>query len=74
MFDGFSAFSAALDCDVTPSEIRLASLHFQKGGASLGELAANGSLDMEKMEGRLQVKLLGVDRRLLNLAGAAQRN
>ena len=71
VFDGFSAFSAALDCDVTPVEIRQASLHFQKGGASLGELTANGPLDMEKMEGRLQVKLLGIDRRLLNLAGAA---
>ncbi len=71
MFDNFSAFSAALDCDVTPSEIKQASLHFQKGGGSLGELDVSGPLDMETMEGRLQVKLLGVDRRLLNLAGAA---
>ena len=71
VFDGFSAFSAALDCDVTPSEIKQLSLHFQKAGESLGELAVSGPLDMEKMEGRLQVKLLGIDRRLLNLAGAA---
>ncbi|MGD0745491.1 MAG: AsmA family protein [Verrucomicrobiota bacterium] len=71
VFDGFSAFSAALDCDVTPAEIKQASLHFQKGGESLGELAASGPLNLEKMEGRLQVKLAGIDRRLLNLAGAA---
>ena len=71
VFDGFSAFSAALDCDVTPTEIKRASLHFQRDGESLGELDAAGPLDLETLQGRLQVKLLGIDKRLLNLAGAA---
>jgi uncharacterized protein involved in outer membrane biogenesis len=72
MFDNFSTFSAALDCDATPSEIKQLDLHFEKAGAPLGELVVSGPLDLEKMEGQLQLKLQGIDRRLLNLAGAAQ--
>jgi uncharacterized protein involved in outer membrane biogenesis len=69
VFSDFSGFSAVLDCDVTPAQIKQAVLHFQRGGTPLGELAVSGSLDMEKMEGRLKVELRGIDRRLLNLAG-----
>jgi uncharacterized protein involved in outer membrane biogenesis len=71
VFGDFSGFSAVLDCDVTPAEIKKASLLFQRGGTPLGELVVSGPLDMEKMEGRLKVELRGIDRRLLNLAGDA---
>ncbi|MGD0350734.1 MAG: AsmA family protein [Verrucomicrobiota bacterium] len=71
VFQDFSTFSATLNCDMTPTEIQQLLLHFQNGGVPLGDLAVSGPLDLEKMEGRLQVKLQGVDRRLLNLAGAA---
>ncbi len=72
MFDNFSTFSAALECDAAPAEVKQLNLHFEKAGAPLGELAVSGPLDLEKMEGQLQLKLQGIDRRLLNLAGAAQ--
>jgi uncharacterized protein involved in outer membrane biogenesis len=71
VFSDFSGFSAVLDGDVTPAQIKQAVLHFQRGGTPLGELAVSGPLDMEKMEGRLKVELRGIDQRLLNLAGAA---
>ena len=70
-FSDFSTFGAALDCEMTPAEIKQMVLRFQKGGVPLGELAVSGPLDMEKMEGRLKVELQGIDKRLLNLAGAA---
>jgi uncharacterized protein involved in outer membrane biogenesis len=70
-FSDFSTFGAALDCDVTPAEIKQAVLHFQRSGMPLGELAVSGPLDPEKMEGRLKVEFQGIDKRLLNLAGAA---
>jgi uncharacterized protein involved in outer membrane biogenesis len=68
-FSALDKFSAVLDCDVTPAEIKQLALHFQQAGAPLGELAVAGSFDANKMEGRLAVSLRGIDRRLLNLAG-----
>ncbi len=67
----FAAFGADLDCDVTSTEITQIALRFQKSGAQLGELRVSGPFDMEKTEGRLNVGILGLDRRLLNLFGAA---
>ncbi|MGH7993644.1 MAG: hypothetical protein ACREDQ_09015, partial [Limisphaerales bacterium] len=71
-FGDFSKLAAGLDCDATPTEIKQLDLHFQNADAPLGDLAINGPLDLATMEGSLQVALQGVDRRLLNLAGAAQ--
>jgi uncharacterized protein involved in outer membrane biogenesis len=69
-FSDFNNFNAALDCDVTPTEIKQLALHFQQAGTPLGELAVTGPFDAEKMEGKLDVALRGIDRRLLNLVGA----
>ncbi|HUA68895.1 MAG TPA: AsmA family protein, partial [Candidatus Saccharimonadales bacterium] len=70
-FGDFSAFGATLNYDATPTEIKQLDLHFEKANAPLGQLAVSGPLDLEKMEGRLNVDLLGIDKRVLNLAGAA---
>ena len=70
VFADFANFSAALNCDVTPTEIKQLALRFQQAGSPLGELAVTGPFDTEKMEGKLDVSLHGIDRRLLNLFGA----
>ncbi len=69
-FSDFNNFNAALDCEVTPTDIKQLALHFQQAGAPLGELVVTGPFDAEKMEGKLAVALRGIDRRLLNLVGA----
>ena len=69
-FNDFKAFGAALQCEVTPTDIKQLSLRFQQAGAPLGELAVTGPFDAQKMEGRLDVNLRGIDRRLLNLIAA----
>ncbi|MBU6409150.1 MAG: AsmA family protein [Verrucomicrobia bacterium] len=69
-FSDFNAFSAALNCRVTPTAIRQLELRFQRARESLGALSVSGPFDAEKTEGRLHVALDGVDRRLLNLIGA----
>ena len=69
-FGDFNAFATALQCDVTPTDIKQLSLKFQQAGAPLGELSVAGPFDAAKLEGKLDVKLSGIDRRLLNLAGA----
>jgi len=67
----FNAFAVALGCDVTPTNLNQVALHFRKAGASLGELSVAGPFDANKLEGKLTVVLNGIDKRLLNLVGAA---
>ncbi len=69
-FAALNGLSASLEADITPSEIKQALLRFQKGDVNLGELRASGPFSMESLEGKIQVALLGVDKKLLNLAGA----
>ncbi len=64
-----TALATVLDCDLTPTEIRKVSLHFEQSGTTLGELRVSGPFAMATTEGRLRVELLSVDRGLLNLVG-----
>lgn len=66
-----SSLQAALDCNITPTEIKQVALQFQKGSTPLGKLLVSGPFSMEKNEGHVSVQLLDVDRNLLNLAGAS---
>jgi uncharacterized protein involved in outer membrane biogenesis len=65
-----AAFGADFECELTPVEIKQIALRFQKSGAQLGELRVSGPFDIEKTEGRLNVEITGLDRRVLNLFGA----
>lgn len=56
--------------EMTPSEIKGVAVSFRKSGAALGELRVSGPFDALKREGRLNLTLTGIDRKLLNLAGA----
>lgn len=69
-FSDFSKLDAMLHCDFSPSQVKLISLNFEKGGVPLGELRAMGPYDAEKSQGRLEVELLAVDKQVLNLFGA----
>lgn len=69
-FAPFADVALEARADLTPTELKAAAVQFTKGGAALGGLTASGPLDMEKLAGRLRVDLLGVDRNILNLAGA----
>src|ERR1041385_454070 len=65
-----NTFAADLDCDITPVEVKQVALHFSKANAKLGEVRVNGPFDAEKMEGKLTVQLLSLDKQVLNIAGA----
>ena len=65
-----AAFGSELDVEVTPTDIKEVALRFHKGSAQLGELRVGGPFDMQKLEGRLSIVLAGIDKQLLNLAGA----
>lgn len=61
--------AANLDCNITAAEIQRLALTFQKGATPLGEVQVTGPFQMEKVEGRFAVKVLSIDKQLLNIAG-----
>ena len=65
-----AALGSELNVEVTPTDIKEVALRFQKGDTRLGELRVSGPFDMQKLEGRLSIVLAGIDKQLLNLAGA----
>lgn len=70
-FADFAALAARLDCDATPTEVKQIALRFTQANTALGELRISGPFDAAKSEGRLNVAVLSLDRRVLNLFGAA---
>jgi uncharacterized protein involved in outer membrane biogenesis len=66
-----AALAARLDCDMTPTEIKEIALRFRKDEAELGGVRLTGPFVAEQMEGKLKLELLTLDRRVLNLFGAA---
>ena len=66
-----AGLSAQFNTETTPTEIKQVALQFKKGNASLGEVRAHGPFDINKVEGLVNVLVVGIDRQVLNLAGAA---
>lgn len=69
-FAELGGLAVRLDANTTPTEISDLAVRFARAGTPLGELRAHGPFDAVKREGKVRLELTGVDRRLLNLAGA----
>jgi len=64
---------AGLDftAEMTPTELKGVTVSFRKAGVPMGVVRLAGPFDALKREGQLTLTIAGIDRRLLNLAGAA---
>jgi uncharacterized protein involved in outer membrane biogenesis len=71
-FADLAGGGADLQCEVSPTDIKQLVLSFQRSGTRLGEVRVSGPFDLGKIEGRLAVAIVSIDRQLLNLAGAKQ--
>ena len=68
----FASAAVNLNCDLTPTQIQNLALQFQRSGNTLGELRVSGPFSAEKKEGKFNVDLIGLDKQVLNFAGAKQ--
>jgi hypothetical protein len=67
----FNTLAATLDCDLTAAELKELALRLTRANATLAEIRASGPFDAEKIEGKLKLEISGIDKRALNLVGAA---
>jgi len=65
-----AGLAGILDCDLTPTELKQVGLRFEKRGQQLGAAKISGPFDSAKQEGNLKFEMSGIDRNVLNLAGA----
>ncbi len=65
----FSDMTATAQVEITPMEIKQATLRLLKGETLLSQVKVHGPFDLAKIEGQLSVELTGVDKNVLNLAG-----
>lgn len=72
LFSQMASLRAALECDLTPTEVRQLAVRFERGATPLGQLRLVGPFEMAKREGRLNLDVLGVDRQVLNLLGVTR--
>src|SRR5437764_2290395 len=71
-FAELAGLSANLAADMSPTDIKEVALRFQKSGKDLGQVRASGPFDSSKLEGKLQLAILSLDRQVLNLVGASK--
>jgi hypothetical protein len=70
-FAQVNGLGVLLNTDVTPTQLNDVSVRFTQAGKNLGALTASGPFSAETMEGKIVVALSGIDKQLLNVAGAA---
>ncbi len=71
IYADLAALSAEMNCEASATEVKQMALTFARSGQTLGEIRVNGPMDAAKSEGKLNVAILSLDKRVLNLAGAA---
>lgn len=69
-FKDAAGLGATLETDLSPQEIKTAVLKFSQAGKSLGLVRVSGPFDAAKREAKLRAEVVGIDRQVLNLAGA----
>jgi hypothetical protein len=70
-FAQVNALGVVLNTDVTPTQLSDVSVRFAQNGKNLGAITASGPFSAETMEGKIAVAISGIDKQVLNLAGAA---
>jgi AsmA family len=65
------ALAAKFDCELTSTELKQLALRFTKADSVLGEVRVGGPFETAKSEGKLKLEILAIDKRALNLIGAA---
>jgi hypothetical protein len=70
VMSNLAGFGVALDCDLSPTEIRKANTRLEQSGNLLGELRVGGPFVLATKEGHLKAELASVDQRVLNMVGA----
>jgi hypothetical protein len=72
-FAELADLAAIFEADLTPSEFKNVAVRFEQHGKKLpAEMRLSGTFDAAKIEGKLRIALLSLDRQVLNLLGAAQ--
>lgn len=69
-FSNLSGDRTVLAGEVTPTEVKDLGERFYHEDQLLGEIKANGPLDLAKKEGRVKLEVASIDHKLLNLMGA----
>lgn len=70
-FSHLAELAARLNCEISATEIKQFAISLTQAKAALGEMRVTGPFNLAKLEGKLRLEALGLDRRVLNLVGAA---
>jgi hypothetical protein len=70
LFQDLRGLGATVTCELTTNQLRQLALRVDRQGKPSGQILVSGPLNQNTREGRLNLEISGIDRNLLNLAGA----